>query len=458
MLAIVGLVLAARPMPPVLAQAIAGGSRVVDYQARTTAAGPVLEQQVLKPDGSSVLVGTAIAQDFALEANAQSGTRNLYLLRKTRGDTVMLWLTDSLGRTLHQRRQHLPRMSGSTKLLAPPHLFGLPGGQGFVFTYPSGKSGRPALEITALSPALSVVWQQQFAPPYLSAVQHIAASDTYLWLVLKEYLALSLRPRVLSFRLATGEVACNQSLAPNDALDGAAVVPAGLLLLGTSDRRGAYTTPADQLESSEYRRDFALLLRPTGQRDFGVSLGWPPSGRPPHYRWQSAGPLPNGGYQLVGETYRTPLKASTIALGILGAGLIGAGGFGVIPMSGYTTERPLGLVLAQLSTTGQVSAVRELAASDLAQAPAPVPPGPNPSQSFPVCFRFQGFSPDYKQLVLSTDRQVLAYTIATQQLRPLTPAHHSTPTIFAIEANRVTIRWSLHSNATGAEFEQIALP
>ncbi|HEX8658415.1 MAG TPA: hypothetical protein VF690_12805, partial [Hymenobacter sp.] len=236
------------PSQRIVAQSsAAAGFRVLNYRAVTKPGiGSMLEQEVLGPDGTSTRLLTATPRGFALVAAAQSGMRNLYLLRKVRGDTVMLLLTDSLGRTLKQLRHYLPKMGGDAKALAPHRLFGRADGKGFVFTYPSGKSARPVLQVQALSPALAVLWQQQFTPTCLTAVEHIVASDTHLWLVLKEYLALSLRPRVLSFRLATGEVECNQPLAPNDKLDAAAVVPAGLLLLGTSDRRSSYAEPIEE--------------------------------------------------------------------------------------------------------------------------------------------------------------------------------------------------------------------
>ncbi|WP_156176088.1 hypothetical protein [Hymenobacter terrenus] len=370
----------------------------------------------------------------------------------------MLLLTDSLGRTLQQPRHYLPKMGGDAKKLALPRLFGLPGGRGFVFTYPAGKSARPILQIQALSPALSVLWQQQCMLTGITAVEQIAASDTHLWLVLKEYLALAMRPRILSFRLATGEVECNQALAPNDELDATTVVPAGLLVLGTSDRRTSYVAPVEQLKTSGNRRDFALLLGPTGKRNFGVGLGWPLSGRPAHYRWQSACPLPDGGYQLIGETYRNAPNTEAIALSMLGVGVVAAGGFGVVPLGGYINEQPVGLVSAQLSTTGQLAAVHEIAVPEAMQAPDSKAVSNAFSQDFPNSFRFRGFSSNYHDVVLNTRRQVLAYSIATQQLRPLTSVRNATPTVLYIEADRVAISWSTKSAETGSEFEQVALP
>ncbi len=455
-----GLLLAATPSQRVVAQLpAAAGFRVVSHKV-TTKSGMAftLEQKVLGTSGTIMRPVTALPQGFTLEAAAQSGTRNLYLLRKIRGDTAMLLLTDSLGRTLQRPRQHLPNLGGDAKQLVPLHLFGLPDGKGFVLTYPSGKSGRPALQVQALGPALSVLWQQQFPPTYSTAVEQIAASDTRLWLVLKEYLALALRPRVVSFCLATGEVECNQSLAPNDEVQAATVVPAGLLLLGTSDRRTSYVEPNEQLKTPENRRDFALLLSPTGQRIFGVGLGWPLLGRPTHYRWQSAYPLPNGSYQLVGETYRKTPNAGTIAMGLLGAGLIGAGGFGALPLGGYTNAQPVGLVVAQLSPMGQLAAVHEVMVSEVMPAADSQAVSSGFSNENSSGFRFRGFSPDYQQVVLNTSRQVLAYSIATRQVQPLTSARNATPTVLHIEADRVTISWSVESAETGSEFEQVALP
>ncbi|MDB5233755.1 MAG: hypothetical protein JWR44_748 [Hymenobacter sp.] len=334
-LVLTGLLLAAIPSQRLFAQATAPGFRVVSYKTEAKPGMDILlEQSVLGPDGAVKRLITALPRGFTLVAVAQSGTRNLYLLRQVRGDSAMLLLTDSVGQTLRQPRQYLPMIGGEAKKLVAPRLYGLPGGKGFVLTYPSGKSARPALQVRGFSPALSGLWQQQFDPTCITAVEQIAANDTHVWLVLKEYLALALRPRVLSFRLETGEMTCNQSLAPNDVLDAATVMPAGLLVLGTSDRRSSYVAPVNQRNATGSRRDFALLLSPTGQRSFGVGLVWPPPGRPAHYRWQSACLLPDGGYQLIGETFRNAANAGVIALGVLGAGMLGTGGFGILPLGG----------------------------------------------------------------------------------------------------------------------------
>lgn len=454
------LLLAATPSFQTVAQSLAAVSfRVVSCKVvAMSGTDYMLEQGVLGTNGATIRSVRAIPRGFAVEAAVQSGARNLFLLRKMRGDTVMLLLTDSLGRTLQQPRLGLPKMSGDARKLVPPRLFGLPGGKGFVLTYPSGKSARPALQVRALSPALSVLWQQQFTPTCITSVEHITASDTHLWLVLREYLALALRPRVLSLRLPTGEMECNQPLAPNDELDAATVVPAGLLILGTSDRRTSYVAPPEPLKTSEYRRDFALLLIPTGQRAFGVGLGWPPPGRPPRYRWQSACPLPDGGYQLVGETFRKAPNAGTIALGLLGAGIIVAGGVGLIPLGGYLNERPVGLVLAQLSATGQLAAVHELVVPEVLSATESKTVGTDFTKDYRASFRFRGFSPNNNDVVLNTSRQVLAYSLATRQLRPLTAARNAVPAVLYIEAGHVAVSWSLNSAGTVSEFEQIALP
>ncbi|GAB3844898.1 hypothetical protein GCM10028822_02670 [Hymenobacter terrigena] len=431
----------------------------MSYQAvKKPGMGLILEQGVFGTDGTTMHPATAIPHGFAVAAVAQSGTRNLYLLRKTGKDSVMLLLTDSVGRTLQQPRQYMPQLGGDARSLAPPRLFGLPGGKGFVLTYPSGRASRPNLQVQALSPALALLWEQQLTPACLTAVEHIAASDTHVWLVLREYLALAMRPRVLSFRLATGDAECNQPLASNDELAVATVVPAGLLILGTSDRRTSYVAPADEGKASEYRRDFALLLSPAGQRHFGVGLGWPSSGRPAHYRWQSAGLLPDGSYQLIGETYRKVPNAGTIARGVVGVGIIGAGGTGVIPLSGYANEQPVGVVVAQLSTTGQLAAVHELAVPEVLNATGLAPALAGPLPSYLPGFRFRGISTDHQYVILNTNRQVLAYAIATQQLRPLTPACNAIPSVCYIGADHVTISWSIKPVNATSEFEQVALP
>ncbi|HEX8658867.1 MAG TPA: hypothetical protein VF690_15085, partial [Hymenobacter sp.] len=209
---------------------------------------------------------------------------------------------------------------------------------------------------------------------------------------------------------------------------------------------------------TDKRRDFALLLSPTGQRNFGIGLGWSLSGRPPHYRWKSACLLPDGSYQLIGETYRNVPNEDTFALGILGAGMIGAGGFGVIPLSGYLSERPIGLVLAQLSTTGQLKAVHELYAPEIMQSSDSKTTSNQPPPDYATSLRFRGFSSDHHDIVLTTTRHVLAYSVATQQLRPLVPARNATPTVLYIEPGHLAIRWFSNFGDSLPKFERVALP
>ena len=139
--------------PRILAQPIAG-SRVVSY--KTIAVSEldfVLEQCILNADGRVKRPLLTLPKLFALEAAATSGTRNLYLLRKVYTDTVLLLLADSLGRVLRQPRQFMPRLG--SEWYVRPVLFGLPGGRGFILTYPSGKARHPVLNIARLSPDLT---------------------------------------------------------------------------------------------------------------------------------------------------------------------------------------------------------------------------------------------------------------------------------------------------------------
>ena len=162
-----------------MAQSVAG-SHVVSY--KTIAVSEldfVLEQCILDADGRIKRPLLTLPKLFALEAAATSGTHNLYLLRKVYTDTVQLLLTDSLGRVLRQPRQFMPRLGSEWSVR--PVLFGLPEGQGFILTYPSGKARHPVLNITRLGPDLTTRWQQQLVNKEFTSVKQILASDTHVW-------------------------------------------------------------------------------------------------------------------------------------------------------------------------------------------------------------------------------------------------------------------------------------
>ena len=412
-----------------------------------------LEQCVLATNGFAERPLLALPPRYELAAAAESGTRNLYLLRKSGADSVCLLLTDSLGRVLQQPRQYLPR---AANLLVQPSVLGLPDGQGFVFTYPSGKGERSALHFNCLSPDLLPRWQQQLAPLPSASITSMATSDTHLWVVLADRL-----PHVWNCRLATGEVGCHVALARLDQIDVVAVVPAGLLLLGSADHRYVRPVrPGQTDESSGFRRDFALVVSPAGQETLTTGLGWPAHSRP-LYQWQSAYPLPGGGYQLIGETYREVANAGAIALGMLGAGMMGAGySNGIIPTH-YTTNRPTGLLLAQLSATGELGSLQVLPVPEALRASNPAADSTALPKGKPTSFRFRGLSTDRAFLVLNTSRQVLLYSFATRRLQPFTQPRTGTPTVLAIRNGHVAVAWAggkTGENMRLPEFEQIALP
>ena len=431
-----------------------GGRRVVSHKVEglpgTT---QFLEQCILAPNGHAERPLLALPPRYELAAAAASGTRNLYLLRKAGADSVCLLLTDSLGQVLRQPRQYLPR---AANYLIQPSVLGLPDGQGFVFTYPSGKGERSALHFNCLSLDLVPRWQQQLAPLPSASIMSMNTSDTHLWVVLADRL-----PHVWNCRLATGEVGCHVPLQRLDQVDAVAVVPAGLLMLGSADHRYARPVrPGQTDESSGFRRDFALVMSPSGKETLATGLGWPAHSRP-LYQWQSAYPLPGGGYQLVGETYREVANAGAIAMGVLGAGMMGAGySNGIIPTH-YTTNRPSGLLLAQLSAMGELGNLKVLPVPEALRTSNPTADSTALPKGKPTSFRFRGLSTDGAFLVLNTNRQVLLYSFATQQLQPLTRPRTGTPTVLAIGAGRVAVGWAggkVGENMRLPEFEQIALP
>lgn len=411
-----------------------------------------LEQCILATNGYAERPLLALPPRYERVAAAESGTRNLYLLRKSGADSVCLLLTDSLGRVLQQPRQYLPR---AANLLIQPSVLGLPDGQGFVFTYPSGKGERSALHFNCLSLDLLPRWQQQLAPLPAASITSMNTSDTHLWVVLADRL-----PHVWNCRLTTGEVGCHVALGRLEQVDAVAVVPAGLLLLGSADHRYARPVrPGQTDESSGFRRDFALVVGPAGQESLATGLGWPAHIRP-LYQWQSAYPLPGGGYQLIGETYHEVANAGAIALGMLGAGMVVAGGHGLIPTH-YTTARPTGLLLAQLSATGELGSLQVLPVPEALRISSPAADSTSLPKGKPTSFRFRGLTTDGAFLVLNTSRQVLLYSFATRQLQPLTQPRTGTPTVLAIRAGRVAVGWAggkTGENMRLPEFEQLLLP
>lgn len=450
------LMLVAFSRLPLRAQVAAGGSRVVSYETVALAEHDyVLKQCVLDASGHTTRAFLILPKGFSLEAAATSGTRNLYLLRKVFADSVLLLLTDSLGQVQRQTRQLMPRLGGTAYVR--PVLFGLPAGQGFVLTYPTGKASRPVLHLSRLGPDLTVRWRQQLAPKELTYVKQITASDSHVWVILEQYLSLQTRrPQVWNCRLATGETDCNTLLSLNEELDAAVVMPAGLMLLGTVSRQYAPPLSAGQTEPPEWRRDIVRLLAPDGRQGPGLSLTWPAAGRP-LYHWRYAYAQPDGSYQLIGETYRPVVNGATVALAMIGGGLAGTVGFGLIPLNHYLNERPTGLVLARLGATGQLGAVQQLSVPEALHATAAdsttrLPAGWNTG------FRFRGLSPSHSAVVLNTSCQVLLYSLATGQLLPLTPARKATPTVLAIETDHVTIGWPANPDDARPAVERVRLP
>lgn len=443
------------PTPAVLAQR-AAGSHVVSY--KTIAAAELdflLEQCILDANGHIQRPLMALPKRFALEAAATSGTRNLYLLRKAYTDTVQLLLTDSLGRVLRQPRQFMQRMGNWPSLKAK--LTGLAGGRGFIMTYPTGKAGHPEINIVCLGPDLAVRWKQQLVNKELTWVEQLAVNDTHLWVnLLQQITSGATQPRVWVAQLASGQVTANLLLTPTEEVEATVLVPAGLLLLGNT-HRNYLPKPADgEPEPAGRRRDIVRLITADGQQPLFRTLSWPAPGRP-LYHWKSACVQADGSYELVGETYREVTNGGTLALALLGGGMMGVAGHGFIPTSGYINQQPYGLVIARLGSTGELTHLRALAIPE-AMHSSPADSASKLPKGRPVNFRVRGLSADQQYVVLNTTRQVLLYSLASGRLQPLVPARRTTPTVLGIEPAFINVGWTLVSGDTLPEVEHVPLP
>ncbi|MDB5233754.1 MAG: hypothetical protein JWR44_747 [Hymenobacter sp.] len=118
----------------------------------------------------------------------------------------------------------------------------------------------------------------------------------------------------------------------------------------------------------------------------------------------------------------------------------------------------MGLVLAQLSATGQLAAVHELDVPEVVQAADAKAASNAFPQSFPASFRFRGFSSDHRRAVLNTSNQVVTYSFIDHQLRPLAPSRLAVPTVLYIDADRLAISWAAKPGDPLPDFELVALP
>lgn len=443
------------PAPRMLAQSITG-SHVVSY--KTIAVSELdflLEQCILDANGRIQRPLMALPKRFALEAAATSGTHNLYLLRKAYTDTVQLLLTDSLGRVLRQPRQFMQRMGDWPSLKAK--LTGLAGGQGFMMTYPTGKGGHPEINIVCLGSDLAVRWKQQLVNKELTWVDQLSVSGTHVWINLLQQIGSgTTQPQVWVAQLASGQVTGTLQLTPTEEVEAAVLVPAGLLMLGTT-HRNYLPKPADgQPEPAGRRRDIVRLITADGQQPLFRTLSWPAPGRP-LYHWKSACVQPDGSYELVGETYREVTNGGTLALALLGGGMMGVAGHGFIPTSGYINQQPSGLVTARLGPTSDLTSIRALAVPE-AMRMSPADSTSKLPKGRPVNFRVRGLSPDQQYVVLNTTRQVLLYSLVSGRLQPLTPARRTTPTVLGLEPGFINVGWTLVPGDTQPEVEHVPLP
>ena len=441
---------------PVLGQS-ANRSRVVSYQT-IPAPEPedvLLQQCILYGNGNSQCNLLLLPHQFALVASASSGAHNLFLLRKSYADTVQLLLTDSLGKVQRQPRRFMQRMNNYFYL--QPKLLGLPNDQGFILTYPTGNAKNPVINVVRLGIDLEVRWQQQVANKEFTKVVQLAADDSHLWLYLLRTIGpVTTQPQIWVAQLASGQPTGTIVLTPTEAVEAAVLVPAGLLMLGSTHRNYLPKPPTDQPEPIGRRRDIVRLITPDGQQPLFETLKWPAPGRPA-YHWKTARPLPGGGYEFIGETYREVTDGAAVAMAVLGAGLTGFGySNGLVPTSGYVNQRPVGLLVAQLGPAGVLANVRHwavpeamhLSAADSSQA---LPKGR------PTDFRYRG-QVDHRYVVLNTSRQVLLYSFDRNCLMPLMPARRSTPTVLSIEPGYINVGWTKAPGEAIPDVEHVPLP
>ena len=442
------------PTAQALAQP-AAGRHVVSY--KTIAVSELdflLEQCVLDAAGHTQRPLMRLPPRFGLEAAATSGTRNLYLLRKAYTDTVQLLLTDSLGRMLHQPRQFMQRMG--ERFSQKAQLMGLPNGKGFIMTHPTGKGGHPEINIVCLGPDLAVRWKQQVVNKEFTWVEQFTVNDSHVWVNLLQYIGGDRQPQVWVARLATGEVMGNVLLTPTEEIESAVLVPAGLLLLGTAHRNYLPKPTDGRPEPASRRCDVVRLITADGQQPLLRTLSWPAPGRP-HYYWKTARSLPGGGYELVGETYREVLNGGTLALAMLGGGMVGFANHGFIPISGYVNQVPAGLVVARMGPGGELTNVREAAVPE-AMHMSPADSTSALPKGRPTSYRVRGLSADNQYVVLNTTRQVLLYSLASGRLQPLLPARRTTPTVLGTEPGFINVGWTLVPGDTQPEVEHVPLP
>ena len=257
----------------------------------------------------------------------------------------------------------------------------------------------------------------------------------------------------------TGEFTYDGSLQLNDALEAATLVPEGLLVLGHSDDQHVRQLPAGQKLPRTKRVDFMLIIKPNGQRHLAQALVWP-GGRRPAFHWQGAYLLPDGGYQLIGQSVRHTPNVGAFLLSALSVGTFFWGGpFYLIAFGGYANEYPSGLLMAQLRPQGPLTDVY-----DLTMVPETLTTTQPLADSTATSFlrtaevRPVGLSPDHRYLILSTDRQVLLYAPVSRVFRPLVAARPARPTVLAIEPGRALVGWAWQPDRTLPDFEWVPWP
>ncbi len=390
---------------------------------------------------------------YALVASAQSGSQNLYVLRRQWSDSTALLLTDSLGCVVQLARMAFAGSHSATTAQPPPRVVGRPAGRGFVLLMPTKKACRVQCYNSDLAKRRT---RELPAEPILQAL----ASYTHLWVMQQKLLAQGTPlPLIQTCALATGALEYQGSLQLKDALEAATLVPEGLLLLGHSDDQYVRQLPIGQALPHSKRVDFVLVIKPNGQRQLAQYLVWP-DGIRPAFHWQGAYPLASGGYQLIGQAMRcTPNVASYLLSALSVATFFWNGPFYLIAFGGYTNECPAGLLMAQLRPNGLLADVHTLAnvpetltTNQLLADSAAV------GLSRTTTFSPVGLSPDHRFLVLSTDRQVLLYEPARHELRPLVAARAARPTVLGIESGQALVGQAWQADRSLPDFERIAWP
>lgn len=271
----------------------------------------------------------------------------LYRFRRLKTDTMISVVADARGRILTVKRQ----LHGTDKTwdyLTLPHPR-----DGFVLANEGARNRH--LWVRYLRPDLTEAWVWN-VPATEGRVQldAYAADAERLWLVVTDDAA--------DRRKATSSAICLDLLTGRE-LTRIPLDQAGkthrFVTACAPDGTGGLLVAGQAFDERRPRPDhdgelYVQRLQPDGSRqpETRLTLG---RRLPHHLHWQHVQPLPDGGVRLIGETYTSTSRLTHHALAISTA-LLTVGRFTL----SFTTLRPRGLVLADLTPAGAMGQLRTL--------------------------------------------------------------------------------------------------